>query len=246
MFVNYLSDVLPLTRKFSPPTCLHCGTPISWKDYILLQSCPNGHRRSFRNWTVLLAMIGLNLMIWLTPPSKIGYALGFFLLTYFGVVFVIDMEHRLILHPTSIVGSLLALITGIISHGVTRTLVGGLAGFLFMLVIYYFGVLFSRFRAGRMRSRGLETDDEEALGAGDVILTGVLGLAVGWPLIWFSILLTIMLAGIVGLLSLLYLVIIRKYRENALMVFMPYGPFLLLSAFAIIFLPNLVYLIVPK
>jgi len=185
-------------------------------------------------------------MLWLHPPSKLGYLLGFLLLTYFGVVFVIDMEYRLILHPTSIVGALLALTTGILSHGVTRTLIGGLAGFAIMLAIYFFGMLFSRYRAGRMRARGLEADDEEALGAGDVILTGILGLAVGWPLIWFSLLLTIMLAGFVGVLSLLYLVIIRRYRENAFMVFMPYGPFLLLSASAIIFLPNLVYLIVPK
>jgi len=246
MFVNYLSDVLPLTRTLSQPTCPTCTAQISTKAYILFQRCPNGHNRSIRHWIVIIVMIGLSIFTWLEPPSKLGYTVAFLLATYFGVVFVIDMEYRLILHPTSIAGAVLALAAGILSHGINATLIGGVGGFLIMLVLYYFGVLFSKARASRLRARGFDTDDEEALGGGDVILAGILGLAVGWPLIWFGLLMTIIIAGFVGALSMIYMVVIRKYKENALMVFMPYGPFMLISAFALIFLPNMVLLIVPK
>jgi len=191
-------------------------------------------------------MIGFNLFIWSNYPTKLGYFLSFLLITYFGVVFVIDMEYRLILHPTSFVGAMLALGIGILINDLGSALRGGLAGFLIMLVLYYIGVLFAKYRASRLRKRGHDTDDEEALGGGDVILAGVLGLALGWPLIWFSLLMAIFIAGIIGFLSLIYMVIIRRYRENAFMVFMPYGPFMLISAFALIFLPKFVLLFIPQ
>jgi hypothetical protein len=38
----------------------------------------------------------------------------------------------------------------------------------------------------------------------------------------------------------------RRYRANAFMVFMPYGPFLILSASLIIFFPHWLATIVPK
>ena len=124
-----------------------------------------------------------------------GYALGMLLLTYFVVVVVIDVEHRLILHPTSIVGALIALGIGLWLQGIRPTLLGGLGGFGIMLLLYYLGVLFSKYRARRMRAAGMETDTEEALGWGDVILAGILGLVLGWPIIWFGLLLGILLGG---------------------------------------------------
>lgn len=193
-----------------------------------------------------IVLLAISIYTWLQPSLKIGYGLGLLLIAYFGLVFVIDMEHRLILHPTSIFGALLGLVVGFISNGPVLTLLGGLGGFLIMLALYYFGVLFSRLRANRLRARGQDADDEEALGAGDVILAAVLGLILGWPLIWFSLLLGIMLGGVFGLLLLVFLLSARKYRENVFMVFMPYGPSFILSAFLIIFLPNWIINILPK
>jgi hypothetical protein len=62
--------------------------------------------------------------VWLNPPAKFGYWLGLVVLLYFRIVFVIDMEHRLILHPTSIVGSLLGLTVGLVSNGLVAHAVG--------------------------------------------------------------------------------------------------------------------------
>lgn len=244
--VNYLADVLPITRKFSPPACPQCNTEFNWKNYLLFKSCEQGHPRTLRTWAtpVLLAVISAN--SWLNPPTKFEYWLGLVILLYFGTIFVIDMEHRLILHPTSIVGSVLGLVVGLVSNGLVPTLLGGLAGFLIMLFFYYFGVLFSRIRANRMRAQGLEVDDEEALGAGDVILAAILGLMIGWPLIWFGLLLGILLGGAYGVLLVLFMLFVRRYKENVLMVFMPYGPFFVLSAFLIMFLPDMIRAIVPK
>ena len=191
-------------------------------------------------------ILAISIYTWLQPSLKIGYGLGLLLIAYFGLVFVIDMEHRLILHPTSIFGALLGLVVGFISNGPVLTLLGGLGGFLIMLALYYFGVLFSRLRANRLRARGQDADDEEALGAGDVILAAILGFILGWPLVWFSLLLGIMLGGVFGLLLLFFLLSVRKYRENVFMVFMPYGPSFILSAFLIIFLPNWIINILPK
>jgi prepilin signal peptidase PulO-like enzyme (type II secretory pathway) len=162
------------------------------------------------------------------------------------MVFVIDFEHRLILHPTSIFGTLFGFGLGIwINNGIVPALIGGALGLAIMLVFYFLGFLFSRFRARQMQAAGQEADTEEALGFGDVILAGVLGLILG-PLIWFGLLLGILLGGLVGAVMVLYLMIAKKYKTEAMMVFMPYGPFFIISAVFLLFLPSLIAPIVPK
>ena len=152
----------------------------------------------------------------------------------------------MILHPTSIFGALFGLGLGLWINGLFPTLIGGLAGLIIMLVFYYFGILFSRFRVRRMQAAGQDSDNEEALGFGDVILAGVLGLILGWPFIWFGLLLGILLGGLAGVLMVLYLMILKRYKTEALMVFMPYGPFFITSAFLILFIPAWIAPIVPK
>jgi leader peptidase (prepilin peptidase)/N-methyltransferase len=83
------------------------------------------------------------------------------------------------------------------------------------------------------------------LGAGDVILSTIIGLMLGWPLIWFGILVGVLLGGAVSILLILWLVITRKYEKNALMVFIPYGPYLILSAFLILYFPKYLAVLVP-
>lgn len=236
--INYLSDVLPATRRLSKPACAHCGHAYRPVDYLSFRACRNcGLVRGWRPWIVQGVMVAVSLYTWIRPHAM-GYALGMLLLTYFGVVVVIDLEHRLILHPTSIVGALLALGIGVQMQGLATTLKGGLAGLVIMLVLYYLGVLFSKYRARRMRQAGQEADAEEALGAGDVILATILGLVIGWPIIWFALLLGILLGGVVGIVLLGAMILRGLYGKQALMVFMPYGPYFIMSAFIILFLPN--------
>jgi prepilin signal peptidase PulO-like enzyme (type II secretory pathway) len=245
--VNYLADVLPITRTFSQPTCVHCNSTLSAKKFLAFTKCPScGKHRSIRAWIVQILALATSLALWFQPHPKLGYVIGFLLLTYFAIVFVIDLEHRLILHPVSIFGALLGLGIGWLLHGPGPTIWGGLGGFGIMLIFYLFGTLFARIRARRMRAAGQEADDEEALGAGDVILAGVLGLVLGWPLIWFGLLVGILLGGLITLPMLVIMVVARKYKQDAWMVFIPYGPFFLISATLIVYFPELLSVLVPK
>ena len=245
--VNYLADVLPRIRRFSPPTCLHCDAFLSPIQYLSMSKCPTcGRHRSLRAWTVQILGLVLSLLLWFQPHPKLGYFFGLFVLVYFAVVFVIDLEHRLVLHPVSVFGAFLGLGVGWLLRGFGPTLLGGLAGFGIMLVFYLFGILFARIRARKMRAAGQETDDEEALGAGDVILAGILGLILGWPLIWFGLLVGILLGGLISIPMLVIMVVARRYKQEAWMTFIPYGPFLLISAALIVYLPDLLSALVPK
>ena len=243
--VNYLADVLPYTRRFSRPICQLCGASFGLWDYLLFRSCKNGHRRKLRLWIVQIVILAASIYTWLQPSSKIGYFPGLVLIVYFGVVFVIDMEHRLILHPTSIFGAIFGLVFGIISHKVLPTLLGGLGGLLIMLVFYFLGVLFTRIRAKRLIAMGQEPDDEEALGSGDVILVTILGFTVGWPLIWLCLLYGILLGGLVSLIIVVWMIVSGRYKTGALMTFIPYGPYFIVTAGLIVYFPKLLAMIVP-
>ena len=82
-------------------------------------------------------------MLWLwnnrLPP--IDYALFLLLLFFLGLVFIIDMEQCLIFYKLSVLGIFLGLISGIKLNGLISTLVGGLFGFIFVLIIFLFGLI---------------------------------------------------------------------------------------------------------
>ena len=165
-------------------------------------------------------------------------------LIYFGVITVIDLEHRLILHPTSMVGAVLGLIVGTVIHsradglllGVGKSLLGGLFGFGVMYLLYMLGTLVARYRARRMQASGQALDDEEALGGGDVYLAGVLGLMLGWPFILNALVLGVLLGGLISFLFIALLLVRRRYSGDALMTFIPYGPYFIIGAFYLLFL----------
>jgi leader peptidase (prepilin peptidase)/N-methyltransferase len=234
---NYLADVLPLTRQLTRPICMSCKAKYSLMDYLLIRRCPQCyHARGIRPWLVIVVLPALNVYTWIAPPIHFGYWFGALMLTYMSVVFVIDMEHRLILHPTSMAGCAIAFFAGWYANGFLTTILGGLTGFAIMFAFYYLGVLLSRYRAKRMREQGQTVDDEEALGAGDVILSGILGLALGSHLVLRGIFLGIILAGLFGSAMIIGMLIARRYKRDIFMVFMPYGPFLVLGAFIWIYI----------
>jgi hypothetical protein len=190
-------------------------------------------------------MAALGAYVSRVPPPHIGYWLALAALAYLCLVIVIDVEHRLILHSTSIVGGLLGLAIGWMANGLRGTLLGGAAGLLVMLALQQFGRLFSHLRSRRLRSAGVADDGEEALGSGDVILGGILGLILGWPMIWFGLLLGILLGGLGGLILVGGMLARGQYGRQALMVFMPYGAFFALSGLLIVFFPRWLAGIVP-
>ena len=229
--VNYLADVLPWKRTLSRPFCLECRRVIPWAQYLFWpRRCLQcGRRRATRVWLVELSAMAVSTWLWLNPPEGIGFGLGLVIWIFFGIVVIIDLEHRLILHPVSLVGAGLGLGVGIYLHGLKDTLLGGVAGFGVMYLLYGLGILFMKL-SSKMRG---EPVDEDALGYGDVNLSGVLGLMLGWPGILAGLTIAVLLGGAVSLIYLLATVATRRYHAFTAI---PYGPFLIAAAIALLFL----------
>jgi len=233
--VNYLADVLPLRRRLTKPFCIQCDTTQSWFNYFFWpRKCPTcGLRRNMRVWLVEIFYIVASVLISIFPPARLGYALGIIVLGYLGVVVLIDLEYRLIMHPVSIFGGVLGLLVGFMNVGWWRSLLGGVAGYGIMGLIYLLGVLIMKLVS---RRRGQLVDDV-ALGFGDVNLSGVLGLMLGWPVIIIGLVVAVFIAGFVSLVYIVFKLITRKY--HALMA-IPYGPFLVLGGVIFIYFKELV------
>ncbi len=229
--VNYLADVLPQTRRLTIPLCKACAEPRTLQDFLKMRPCracqaPVALRTSLVVVGVLLLFIAAAFL----PLSGAGYFPALIILSYFMIVFVIDMEHRLILTETSIVGLILGALVGWKLHGLVSTIAGGIAGFLIMFALYGLGILFARWMSKR---RGEEIE-EVALGFGDVTLSAILGLMVGVQQIVMLLLLAIFLGGIFSLLLLIVLRLLNRYQQFTAI---PYAPFLLAAATYLLFRP---------
>jgi len=234
--VNYLADVLPVTRKLYRPACPACQNKYKWRDYLFFRDCPNcGNRRSPRILIVQAVMTVAPLLIWLFPKQYLAFPLALVLLVYLAVVFVIDFEHRVVLYPVSIAGAVLGIGTGIfirgqksLMGGITSTFLGGLAGFGVMLLFYFAGIIFVR----QMAKKRNMPPDEVALGFGDVTLAGILGLILGLEKILFSLFFAVVAGGLISLIIILVMLISKKYKAFTAI---PYAPFLILSAIYFLF-----------
>jgi leader peptidase (prepilin peptidase)/N-methyltransferase len=247
LFINYAADVLPHTRRFSQPACRDCQTPFSWIEYLTFRACRTcGVLRSLRTWIVQTLTPASFAYFWLFPPKALGLPLSLIVITYFAIITVIDLEHRLILHPTSLFGALLGLFVGVTIYqgtlglpllsAIGSSLLGGVIGFGFMYLLYLLGTVVARYRARKLQAEGQADDEEEALGGGDVYLAGVLGLMLGSQFIVNGLMSGILLGGLVSLVLIVILMLRRRYFSQSLMTFIPYGPYLIAGAFRVLFL----------
>jgi leader peptidase (prepilin peptidase)/N-methyltransferase len=129
----------------------------------------------------------------------------------FIVIFVIDLEHGLILnkvaYPAMVVALVLALfpqphLTQVIELGIASAALGGAIGFAIFFLI-------------AIVSRG-------GMGWGDVKLAALIGLATGFPLVFLAIIMAAISGGIVAVA-----LIIAKKRKRGEAI--PFGPFLVLA-----------------
>ncbi len=220
-FVNLVADTLPFKRPLWSPVCPQCGGSQTWRGALGLQRVYGAcaHPRSWRSLLLPPLGAGSAFFLWRYPPERLGFWTAWLVLVYFAVVMVIDVEHRLILHPVSWAGTALGLAVGIWRHGALLTLAGGAAGYALMGGLYALGGVFARWVA---RRRG-EPLDEVALGFGDVNLAGVMGLFLGWPGVAAGLVLTILLGGVGSGGYMLWMTLRRRYRAFASL---PYGPYL--------------------
>lgn len=234
IIVNHLSNNLPYLRsgyRLDNPICLWCKNIISWRTFVFLFKCPHCQRLpKLRIWLVLWGYPALFLILRHIPPQRMDWWMGAITMVYFSLVAVMDLEHRAILNSISLIGVLLGIGVGWSMHGLLKTLLGGIAGYLMMFVLYYLGTVFSRL-VSKVRNQPM---DEVALGFGDVNLSGVMGLFLGWPGITAGLLLAIILGGGFSLLIIIYRLITHKYQ---MFMAIPYAPFLLIGATLLLFRP---------
>jgi leader peptidase (prepilin peptidase)/N-methyltransferase len=174
---------------------------------------------------VELASISGAILLYWRDPSAATFWPGYLVGAVFLLITVIDIEHRLILEVVSVPSMVVFGLIGIFdpARGIAKTLIGGVAGFGFILVMYLLGMLFARLMS---RVRGTELD-EIAFGFGDVMLAGVAGLIVGWSGIIVALLLAIFAAGTYSLIYMLVAMLRRRYSP---FMAIPYGPFIILGA----------------
>lgn len=232
MLINYLSDVLPRTRRFSRPVCPNCNAAFSLRSYLFSFKCPNcDSKPSIRSFIVLTSAIIAAILVGMFPLQGIdSFWLSLPIFIFLGVILVIDIEHHVVLIQTSIAGLILFAIYGLFIQGWLITLVGGAAGFLIMLAIYYFGILFTR---GMAKARK-EESSEPGMGFGDVYVCAFLGLFTGWPYVIGMIILAIIASGVYSFLFLIIKALKKEYQAYSTI---PYAPFLILGAIAIYYLP---------
>jgi leader peptidase (prepilin peptidase) / N-methyltransferase len=231
LVLNYLADVLPVTRKFSRPCCNHCGHTFSAREYLISFKCPECKKRpSLRYWLVMfLGLVGVPLLA-VFPLQPLGFWISLPLVAFLALVAIIDIEHKAVLIETDIAGIILGVIYGLLIHDPLEVLLGGIAGAGLMLILYFGGVLFNRV-LGKIRNQEI---DEVALGLGDVFVCGYLGLIMGWPHIVGMIIIAILIGGVFAL-GFIAVKLIRKTYSAFMAI--PYVPFLILAALIMFYLP---------
>jgi len=143
---------------------------------------------------------------------SVGLGVMAFYACLFIIIFVIDLEHGLILnkvvYPGMVVALLLALLPqpGLAPQIATRVAYAAVGG----------GIGFGIFLLIAIVSRG-------GMGWGDVKLAALIGLATGFPLVFLAIIMGAILGGIVAVA----LVIAKKRKRRQTI---PFGPFLALAA----------------
>jgi prepilin signal peptidase PulO-like enzyme (type II secretory pathway) len=123
----------------------------------------------------------------------------------FVLVFIIDLEHRLVLNRVVLAGALLSLGGSLLWQRppLAQALLGGVTGFALLLLI-------------ALAKPG-------AMGMGDVKLAGLIGLVLGYPMVFYALGAGIVLGGVGAAV----LMLSRHAQRGSTM---PYAPFLVTGA----------------
>jgi leader peptidase (prepilin peptidase)/N-methyltransferase len=219
-FLNVCIHRLPKEESIVVPRsrCPACQSPIRAWDNIPLLSFVllRGRCRACRHpisWQYPLVE-ALTALLFVLTVSRFGVTLkSAFLLTFLcGLVVVsfIDLDHQIIPNAITLPGIPLGLIGGLLvwEPPLLDRLIGTLAGAGFLyLMLFYGGVLYG----------------QEAMGEGDLNLIALVGAFLGWK----AVVVTILVACIVGSVVGLSLMAVKRLGRRQ---HIPFGPFLSLGA----------------
>ena len=237
-FLNVCVHRMPRDQSIvTPPShCPHCNEHIRWTDNIPLISylalhgkCRHcGARISPRYFLVELLTAVLFLLMWLKltewdhPPVQGIYLLKgpIYWMVIAGLIVAtfIDFEHYIIPNEITFGGLIIGLLLSAVypplmdadtvKLSLLRSLLGAVVGGLSLLAVAVIGELIFR---------------KEAMGMGDVKLLAAIGAFFGWQSTLFTILISSLLGGVVGLVLVAGR---RKGWESRI----PYGPYIAFGA----------------
>jgi leader peptidase (prepilin peptidase) / N-methyltransferase len=219
-FLNVLCDRLPQEQSVvTPPSrCPGCSRRLTPLDMIPIfswlalrgkcRTCGE-HIPSRVFWVELVTAVAFAaLYLYFGFSATLWVSLIYAAFTI--VIFVIDMEHQLILNGILIAACVMAIVVSLfhsqiaLSPNLLHAIIGGVVGFLIFLVVY-------------VVSQG-------GMGEGDVKLGAFAGLVTGWPNIIAAVIMSWILGGLVAIGLLVFR---RKGRKEAI----AFGPFLALTTF---------------
>lgn len=218
-FINVVVYRLPRRESIISPGshCPHCLHPIAFYDnlplvsYIMLRGrCRYCKKRISVQYPIVEFIAGAIL-----PLSFVLYGFGvrFLALSLFLYLllplFIIDLKHRVVPDKITIPGIVAGFAFSFFLEEITwyDSLIGITVGGMVILIISVMGrFIFKR----------------EAMGTGDVMLFMLVGAFLGWQ----KVLLTLILASILG--SIIGLAIVAKKRKKFIVV--PFGPFIAAGA----------------
>lgn len=222
-FLNLAADHLPQRRSIlDPPLCLYCQAEWGWVDSISVLSlvlrggrCPHcGAPHRWRRPVLEALTMFTFAFYWL----RYGPSLQLVLITLYTcilfLVFVIDLEHHLILRVVIFPAIGIAMLGSFFYPwlGVRRALLGGALAFLFFYLVAIIGSLIFR---------------RTAMGRGDANLAAFIGLITGFPEIIFALIISVCLGGMVAMVLVLT-------RTRGLQSYIPYGVFLVVGGLAML------------
>lgn len=242
--VNVLADDLPPIGeedgigRVRRPHCPACGARRPWARSLALVRLATGRRCSecgqADGWRPVLVEVGFALAfaaltVW-AQGSVVSFLVGGAVVTVYGLICVIDIEHRLILWRTVWISALVLVVVALVRQdfGWQKSLLGGVIGFALVFGLFLLGQLYSRWVA---RRRG-EALDEVAFGGGDVNLAALVGLTVGWPGVLVALFIGIAIGGVFAIGLIAVQLLRGRYDPHQPIA---YGPFLASGALALFF-----------
>ncbi len=240
--INRTADNLPPPNARSllaAPHCPHCDQPRGIEQFALLSfllmrgRCPHCSSPLPLRAPIVEIVTALAFgFLWQkfgAMPQLVTTSIFTVLLL---VIFVIDLEHRLILNVVSLPSLALALASSPItfawldpSGAFLYAFLGALVGLGAGIGMYVFGTFVG---TRLLRARGQDTT-VIPFGQGDVVLATLVGALVGVGSILYALVVTILLGGLGSVLVIAYnLIVRRRYDASAVM---PYGPYFVVAAF---------------
>ena len=233
-FFNVLIYRLPLEQDvvLKPSACPNCKKPISWKNnipilsYLILRGkCSDCQEKINISYPIVEFIIALNFFI---NYLIFGISLSFLFSTLFTsaliLTFMTDLKHFLIFDvvtlPLAIIGVIVSLLNiNPYETNFINSLIGGLTGY---VIIFFIRWIYFKLRK------------VEGMGLGDAKLFLMLGTWLGIHSLLFILLISSVLGSIIGIA----IIIFGKKSRDA---HIPYGCFIVIAAFAYIFVGEWFY-----